>query len=218
MNAMLAHTSVLPAVLPTTARAPRQPGLARRHSIGGFNPGPYALDRFNVLLERLGREQGPIDCDQLATAARELCGCSTTLAAAAIGVRMRRAAVVDTMIADRNWQAANDAMLVGAAVIDYVRGNDDLIPDAIPRVGRLDDAIVVDSAWPRLSDEVAAYADYRRLRRIEAALRGCDAHAFAFDRSDWREARQAEAALTAHRARVRDSAYLPAPSALFRIH
>ena len=193
MNAMLAHASVLPAVLPTTARAPRQPGLARRHSIGGFNPGPYALDRFNVLLERLGREQGPIDCDQLATAARELCGCSTTLAAAAIGVRMRRAAVVDTMIADRNWQAANDAMLVGAAVIDYVRGNDDLIPDAIPRVGRLDDA-------------------------IEAALRGCDAHAFAFDRSDWREARQAEAALTAHRARVRDSAYLPAPSPLFRIH
>ena len=91
MNAMLAHTSVLPAVLSTTARAPRQPGLARRHSIGGFNPGPYALDRFNVLLERLGREQGPIDCDQLATAARELCGCSTTLAAAAIGVRMRRA-------------------------------------------------------------------------------------------------------------------------------
>lgn len=217
MNAMLENA--IPATVLTTAlQQPRPSGRIRRHSVGGFEPGPWAVDRFNALLRRLGREQAPLDCDQLATAARELCDCSTALAAAAIGVRMRRAATLDRMIADRGWQAANDALELGAAVVEYVRGDDDLIPDSLPRVGRLDDAIVVDTAWPRLADEACAYADYRRLRRIEARLRGCDVHAFAFDRGDWLEARQAEAALAAHRARVRDSAYVPAPCATFRIH
>lgn len=217
MNTMLENAT--PATVLTAAiHAPRLPGKIRRQSVGGFSPSPWAVDRFNDLLRQLGREQAPLDCDQLASAARELCGCSTTLAAAVIGVRMRRAATLDRMIADREWQAANDALELGATVVDYVRGDDDLIPDTLPRVGRIDDAIVVDTAWPRLADEVQAYADYRRLRRIEAALRGCDVHAFAFDRSDWIEAREAEAALAAHRARVRDSDYVPAPCATFRIH
>lgn len=217
MNAMLENaipTTVLTAVL----RAPAASGPHRRHSIGGFSPSPWALDRFNAVLRQLGREQAPLDCDHLATAARELCDCSNALAATAIGVRMRRAAALDRMIADRDWQAANEALEVGARIVDYIRDRDDLIPDTLPRVGRLDDAIVVDTAWPRVADEVRAYTDYRRLRRVEAGLRGCDVHAFAFDRDDWLQAREAEAALAAHRARVRDSAYVPAPCATFRVH
>lgn len=214
MNAMLATASYLPAAITIQHR----PGQDRRRCIGGFCLTPAAVDAFNTLLELLGREQGPLDCDQLSTAARELCDCNARLATACIGVRMRRAAVVDRMIADPGWEAANEAVLLGTAVVNYIRRHDDLIPDALPRVGRLDDAIVVDTAWQRLATEVAGYTDFRRLRRIEARMRGRDPGAFSFSRSDWLESRYAEAELAAHQARVRDSAYVPAATPVFRIH
>lgn len=110
------------------------------------------------------------------------------------------------------------AAVAGAAMVGYLRSHHDLIPDSIPRIGRLDDAVVVDTAWPRLAGEMLAYADFRRLRRIEAALRQCEAGDFRFTRSDWLESRQAEAALAAHRARVRETAYAPAAVAVFRVH
>ena len=58
----------------------------------------------------------------------------------------------------------------------------------MPTVGRLDDAIVVDAAWPRLGDEIDSYLDYCRLRALEARLRGCGDTEFKFNRADWQRA------------------------------
>src|SRR3546814_14747380 len=91
------------------------------------------------------------------------------------------------MSGDPAWQPANDAAAPAALVMDYVRSRRDLIPDDLPRVGRLDDAIVIDAAWPRLADEVACYLDYCRIRRIEAELRECDVSQFTFGRADWEQ-------------------------------
>lgn len=214
MNAMLATANFLPAAIMIQHR----PGQDRRRCVGGFCLDPTAVEAFNAFLELLGRDRDPIDCDQLSTAARELCDCDAVLAAACIGVRMRRAALVDRMIADPGWGAGDETCLLGSTVVEYIRRHDDLIPDTLPRVGRLDDALVVDTAWPRLAEEAAGYTDFRRLRRIEARLRGRDPGAFSFNRADWLESRRAEAALASHRARVRDSAYVPAPAAAFRVH
>lgn len=215
MNTMLAIANAVP---PPIALGFHAPGRDRRHCVGGFCLVPRGMDWFNALLEQLGRTQGPIDHDQLATAGRTLSDCDAAVAAACIGVRMRRAAAVGRMLADPGWAPACEAAEAGAATVGYVRSHQDLIPDSIPRVGRLDDAVVVDTAWPRLAAEVVDYADYRRLRRVEAALRGRDPGGFRFTRADWIEAREAEAALVAHRRRVRETAYAPAAAATFRIH
>src|SRR3546814_4573423 len=93
--------------------------------------------------------------------------------------------------------------------MDYVRSRRDLIPEDLPRVGRLDDAIVIDAAWPRLADEVACSLDYCRIRRIEAELRECDVSQFTFGRADWEQARRAESAWTEHCLECGHGNYLP---------
>lgn len=217
MNAMQTIQYPLPSILYLTPSS-RVPG--RRKSIGQFRLNSLDLDRFNRLLDRLGRCQAPLIADQVVTAARELNQENSQAEPPCIVQRVQRAETVAEMVADTAWMAAStgDSALPARLVADYFQGPDSLIPAWLPRVGRLDDAIVIETAWPRLADEVEGYVDFRRLRRIEAGLRGCAESDFRFDRNDWQEERRVEAAFKAQRRGVREHSYLPAPCAMFRIH
>ena len=205
--------------LPTVLDAAPLATPHRRRSIGPYRLDSRDLDSFNQLLARLGRRQAPLDSDQLVTAARELSVASPgDDAPACILQRLRWAESVAQMVRDPNWSPANDALAPAELVLDYVRGHEGLIPDWLPRVGRLDDAIVIDTAWQELAPEVLSYVDFRRLRHIEAELRGCEDTGFRFTRNEWERARRAEVELAAQKRRIRESSYLPAPCAMFRVH
>ncbi len=75
-----------------------------------------------------------------------------------------------------------------------------------------------EATWILLADETANYLDFRRLRNLEAQLRGCPRDALHFTRADWQLARATEAALEFHLRHVRDSSYVPEPAPMFRIH
>lgn len=221
MNAMLNTLQPLPAPLNSAAhtRAAR-----RRHHIGDFVLDSAPVARFNQLLTRLDRQRPALDPDQIASAARVLidpAGAGTV--PGCVQQRMRRAAAIDLMTVDAGWTPANDAVVPATLVVDYVRSDNKLIPDALPQVGRLDDAIVIDAAWPLLADEVRCYLDYCRLRQIEAELRNCRADDFEFGRQDWEQARQAEGAWIRHCRQVGMRSYLSARSLalsvpVFRVH
>ncbi len=217
MNALALslNAPLAPLVAATPADRPH-----RRRRVDRFQLSDTALDRFNGLITRLDPTAPAFEWDTLATAARRICEQGETGASAirAIHQRLRRAVVLARLLADAGWTPANEAFDVAGEVVGYVRGGHDLIPDALQQVGRLDDAIVVDAAWPRLSDEVADYLDYCRLRRLEAELRGTTADAFRFDRRDWQDAARAEIALAAHCRAVRDGSYVRASAPLFRVH
>lgn len=217
MNAQLAILPPLPAALQSPVwAAPHRP--ARRRFIGHFPIRAEALARFNRLLARL--QHFPLDRDQLATASRELAGRSPgNPCPASIAQRLRLAGAVERMLHDATWQPASEAIAPARVVVDYVRGAHELIPEQAPRVNHLDDAILLDAAWPKLAGEVDSYLDYCRLRKIEARLRGCAVGDFSFSRKDWEQARCAEAGLLAHCRRVGASSYLPEPGpACFRVY
>lgn len=207
MNAQLAILNPLPAALQSPAwAAPRQ--NARRRRVGNVPIRTDALARFNQLLVHL--QHFPLDCDQLASASRELEDQPQGGAVEGIRQRLQLAGTVERMVADPGWQAANEAVAPARVVVEYVRGEHTLFPRRNAPADRLDDAILVDAAWPQLAGEVDSYIDFCRLRAIEAELRGCPAGEFAFSRQDWQQARRAEAALIAHCRRVGASSYLPA--------
>lgn len=216
MNARLTTLNPLPAALQSPVWAgPRHP-IRRRH-MGDSLIRAEALAHFNQLLARL--QHFPLDQDQLATASRELAGPSAPVRPASIQQRLQLAGTVEQMIADATWQPAGDAIAPARVVVDYVHGRHALIPSNLPPIRRLDDAILVDAAWPHLAGEVDSYLDFCRLRAIEAELRGCAVGQFSFARADWLQARHAEAGLIAHCRRVGESSYLPAPAARgFRVH
>lgn len=217
MNAVMT-TRHLVQPLPSVLDTPPAFALPhRRKAIGHFRPASADLERFNQLLARLGRSR-PLVFDQLATAARQLSSGTDEPAPGCIAERISWMETVAGMVADQAWTVAAGVAECARLVAGYARDERDLIPDWIPQVGRLDDAIVVDTAWPTLRQEVACYRDFLRLRTLEANLRGCDPAELPFDRAAWEAAREVEAALNAHRRRVRESSYVPAPAPMFRIH
>ena len=196
---------------------PSRPG--RRRRIGSFRLSSWDLERFNALLLTLASDRTPLDCDQVVTAARLLADSSGALSTpACIRQRLDQADTLASMLADQGWEPANEAVAPASAVLGYFKGQDHLIPDWIPQVGRLDDAILIDAAWPRLAGEVVSYQDFCRLRLIEAGLHHQETAAFRFDRKDWEVARHAEAALRDHQRRVRHTSYVPEAAGLFRVH
>ncbi|QSX77234.1 YkvA family protein [Agrilutibacter solisilvae] len=212
MNAVLIDNN-LPQIL---ASNPVVPGPHRRRHIADFVLDAARLDSFNVLLRRLGREEAPLDRDQVATAARQVCrqGNDTP---ACIAYQLKRATALRRMATDANWNAANDALGIAQLVMEYLDSSGDLIPDQLPSLGRLDDAIVVETAWPQVGEEVAQYLDYRRVRALEARMSPAP-RGFRFTREDWEQARHAEVALAAQRERIFTSSYLPTPAGRFFIH
>src|SRR3546814_13244294 len=149
MNAQVSNFYSLP-----TALFPQSiPHPARRHLIDDFQPDEGAVERFNQLLARF--QHAPLDLDQIATAARKLPWPKADgRAPGCIEQQLKRATSIGLMIDDPAWQPAHDAAAPAALVMDYVRSRRDLIPDDLPRVGRLDDAIVIHAALPPLADEV----------------------------------------------------------------
>lgn len=217
MNAQITTLPPLSVALRSPSSAnPNQ--LNRRHFVGNFLLETEALVHFNQLLAKL--HHFPLDCDQLATASREL----TDRPAGdrfreSIEQRLQLANSVIRMITDGSWQPASEAVEPAHVVMDYVGGRDRLIPEGLPLVSQLDDAILVDAAWPQLADEVNCYLDFCRVRIIEAELRGCEVSGVEFSRGDWLRERVAEAALFAHCRRVGATSYLAsATPAFFHVH
>jgi uncharacterized membrane protein YkvA (DUF1232 family) len=209
MNRLSAQLLPLPDCLAQPGDAPH-----RRHLIGSIDISPAAVGRFNDLLGTLGHPQ-PLDPDRLATAARSLCSVQSSVdMPACIRQRLWRVRAAVSMAADRRWEAPRNVVGVVRLVAAYVASNDDLIPDRVPTVGRLDDAIAVDAAWPTVAGEVQDYLDFRRLRRRSARDRQ---QWLAFDRGSWERARGEELALETQLRRVRDESYIAASAPLFHI-
>ncbi len=181
----------------------------RRFHVGAHALRPAAVTGFNRLLEQL--QTAPLDEDQIASFSRTVSPARNATAVPPwILLHMRDAAAVRLMLGDPGWEPLDCAAGPARLVSDYLRDHDGLVPDRLPVLGRLDDSIVVEAAWPHIGAEVLDYLDYRRLRRLEASLRGCDERGFRLSRADWEEARQAEAALVRHLREVGTRSYLPA--------
>lgn len=211
MNANANNVTSFQQVLPGADAGP-----GRRRRIGQVELRQEALDGFNGLLSSLGWRAAPLTLDQVATAARALSpGQGTT--PTYIHVQMERGRQLAEMLADHSWEPANDAVATARSITGYLERDRGLIPNRVPGLGRLDDAVLIETAWPRLAAEVSDFHDFRRIRRIEAALRGASPEHLAFGRGDWLEARRAEAVLREQQRILRGRFRAQVPMPLFRI-
>lgn len=205
--------------LPRPLSLPPASGRARRQLIGDYRLGAAQLDRFNLLLAELGRAEPALEADQLASAARELSRPARGGTPDCIAERLYRADVLARMASDRGWDMAEPVLPLVHTTLDYVTRHEGLIPDWLPQVGRLDDAIVIDTALPRLAPELGEYLSFCRARHAEAWVRGCEPAAVPLRRAQWDAVRRDEgaASLRFHRRQVRESCYAPQPVGRFRI-
>jgi len=99
--------------------------------------------------------------------------------------RLADLAVLVDMFDDREWPLPEDDRRRIVAALGYFAVAKDLIPDKIPGIGLLDDALMAELVMRELKHEVTGYREFCEYRENEATLRGKKA-----TRADWLEAKR----------------------------
>lgn len=187
-------------------RLPPQSPDSRRRQVGTIALGDAAVRRFNQLLAQIAPNAPSVSADQLVTLARWLQEQPRDQAVAILSERLGRAEHLRRMLNDSDWHVGIDTRERARMLTSYLQQVDDLIPDDQPLVGHLDDALLVELAWPSFEDETRDYADFCRFR-AEERPRGSAAER----RLAWENACLAEAALLQQRRDVRSRPYAASP-------
>jgi len=186
-------------------RLPPESADPRRRQLGDLVIEDPAVERYNALLSELSPQAPHVSADQLATLARWLQGLPGERAEAILSERIGRAECLRRMLDDDDWATDERLRERARRLVAYLYDVDDLIPDDRPLLGHLDDALLVELAWPAFRDEAIDYGDFCRFRS-EQRPRGTPAER----RLAWETACVAEAALVQQRRDVRARPYAAA--------
>jgi len=119
-----------------------------------------------------------------------------------IATRLAKLDNLIAMLRDEGWSLPEeDGKRVLAALV-YFADPADVIPDSVPVLGFLDDAIMIELCVRELRHEIDAYEDFCDYRELEARRRGQEPGTVG--RAEWLEARREELQHRMHNRRERD--------------
>jgi uncharacterized membrane protein YkvA (DUF1232 family) len=82
-----------------------------------------------------------------------------------VRVRVERLSLLIDMLEDEEWQLAGDDRSRILNALAYFADPDDIIPDRVPGLGYVDDAIMLELVFRSLRHEIEAYENYCEFRR-----------------------------------------------------
>lgn len=173
------------------------------------------LDHFQEVLKRAQDNAQRLSPEEVTGAARRLISEAAKVKVPEfIAQRLSRLGALIEMVHDEGWSMSAEDKTRVLTALAYFADPKDVIPDNVPVVGYLDDAIMIELCVRELKHEVEAYEDFCAFRTHEAASRGLDPSAVG--RADWLEERRQELQERMERRRRRDSYVRPEGSGLFR--
>lgn len=106
-----------------------------------------------------------------------------------IARRLQKVGALVGMLEDSEWQLPEPERRRVLQGLAYVAEAHDLVPDSVPVLGLLDDAIMLELVLQELRHELEGYEEFDAFRRHELARPG-GAGLAAVSREDWLESRR----------------------------
>ncbi len=147
------------------------------------------LDHFREVMQRARESSGNLDEATIVENARKiLMQIWNSNTSDFIRERMHQLESLIGMVVDKAWGLVDEDRSRALEALAYFSEPQDLIPDDIPGLGFLDDAIMIEIVTNALEHELQAYRDFCVFRATETTRLG-DA-AVVLERSDWLEERR----------------------------
>ena len=131
-----------------------------------------------------------------------------------ISTRLAKLEILVGMVLDKEWQLPEDEMTRVCSAMAYFANPDDLIPDRIPAIGFLDDAIMVELMVENLLDEIEAYQEFCQFRTAEIERRTNHGLPADVGKEDWLADKRA---VLHHRMRTRRVNRMSSPSRMIKL-
>jgi uncharacterized membrane protein YkvA (DUF1232 family) len=109
-----------------------------------------------------------------------------------IADRLSKIESMISMVNDAGFAMEEEDRKRVLSCLTYFANPKDIIPDSVPVLGFLDDAIMIELVVRELQHEVEAYDDFVAYREEEARRRGVDPATLKTERVEWAEARRVE--------------------------
>ena len=137
---------------------------SRRINIGQVALNDDAIGQFNHALHEVSAQAPSVHADQVVSLARWLQALPADIAVATINERIARIEQLRRLLSDTDWNVEPAFAQRARKLLDYLQHFNDLIPDDVPLVGHLDDALMVELSWEAFADEVQDFLDFCRFR------------------------------------------------------
>ncbi len=147
------------------------------------------LEHFKAVLDRAREAASKLSAEEIIeNASKVLAKVNSSDTSDFIRDRMGRLETLIGMVVDDGWGLEEEDRKRILNALAYFSEADDLIPDHIPGLGFLDDAIVIEIVARELEHEIEAYRDFVVFRAAEACRLGEDATSLT--KATWLEERR----------------------------
>jgi uncharacterized membrane protein YkvA (DUF1232 family) len=124
------------------------------------------LKHFRRELRRARESVGIADDEEILGAAADLVGALRgTELPDFVTARLERLELLLAMMVDADWELDEQERSPVLSALAYLCDPEDIIPDNIPGIGLLDDAVMIELAFRELRHEIDAYEDFCRYRK-----------------------------------------------------
>jgi len=144
------------------------------------------LDHFRSVLRRARDQAGERSPGELAAAARSAVErLQAVRTSPFVAARLRKVRALAAMLEDPEWQLPEPERRRVLEGLAYVAQAHDLVPDDVPVLGLVDDAIMLELVLRDLRHELEGYEEFDVYRRQESARGGSAAAHAPVSRGDW---------------------------------